>query len=44
MWADDVAALVGDFTVFTIDMLGQPGASVQCKSMFTANLYARCID
>jgi pimeloyl-ACP methyl ester carboxylesterase len=44
MWADHMAALVGDFTVFTIDMLGQPGASVQSKSMLTANHCARCID
>jgi pimeloyl-ACP methyl ester carboxylesterase len=44
MWADHVAALIGEFTVFTIDMLGQPGASVQSKAMLTANHCARCID
>lgn len=44
MWADYVAALTDDFTVFTVDMLGQPGASVQYKSMLTANDCARCIN
>jgi hypothetical protein len=33
IWADHVRALVGDFTVYTLDMLGQPGASRQFKAM-----------
>lgn len=44
MWADHVAALVGDFTVYTVDLLGQPGASVQTKSMLTPTHCARCIN
>lgn len=44
MWADHVAALVGDFTVYTVDLLGQPGASVQSKSMVTANHCVRSIN
>jgi pimeloyl-ACP methyl ester carboxylesterase len=37
MWADQVPALVGDFTVYTIDVPGQPGASRQLKAMRTAS-------
>lgn len=36
MWAEHVPALTGDFTVYTVDLLGQPGASVQSKSMASA--------
>jgi pimeloyl-ACP methyl ester carboxylesterase len=44
MWADHVVGLVGDFTVFTVDQLGQPGASVQSKSMVTVNHCVRCLN
>jgi pimeloyl-ACP methyl ester carboxylesterase len=44
MWSDHVVALVGDFTVFTVDLLGQPGASVQSKSMVTVKHCAGCIN
>ncbi len=44
MWAEHIPALVGEFTVYTVDLLGQPGASVQTKSMTTADQCARCID
>lgn len=44
MWARQVAGLAGDFTVYTIDMPGQPGASMQSKSMRTPADCARCID
>lgn len=35
MWWDQVAGLTGDFTVYAMDMLGQPGASTQSKPMLT---------
>jgi pimeloyl-ACP methyl ester carboxylesterase len=44
MWWDQVAGLTGDFTVYAMDMLGQPGASVQTKAMFSPADSARCID
>jgi len=44
MWWGQVAGLTGDFTVYALDMLGQPGASVQSKSMFSPAHSARCID
>lgn len=43
MWADHVRALTDDFTIYTVDLLGQPGASVQSKSMRTADDCASCI-
>lgn len=44
MWAHQVADLTSDFTVYAIDMPGQPGASMQSKSMRTSADCARCID
>jgi pimeloyl-ACP methyl ester carboxylesterase len=44
MWWDQVSGLAEDFTVYAMDMLGQPGASVQSKPMFTPADSARCID
>jgi pimeloyl-ACP methyl ester carboxylesterase len=44
MWWHQVAGLTSDFTVYAIDMLGQPGASIQSKSMFTPADCARSID
>ena len=44
MWAEHIPALAGEFTVYTVDMLGQPGASVQTKSMVTADHCARCMN
>jgi pimeloyl-ACP methyl ester carboxylesterase len=44
MWANQVAGLTSDFTVYVMDMLGQPGASMQSRSMFTPADCARCID
>ncbi|MEW2482450.1 alpha/beta hydrolase [Mycobacterium sp. NPDC049093] len=44
MWAYQVASLASDFTVYTIDMPGQPGASRQSKAMRTSADCARCID
>lgn len=44
VWSDQVPALVGDFTVYTVDMLGQPGASSQSKAMRTASQCVRCIN
>lgn len=44
MWANQVAGLTSDFTVYAKDMLGQAGASVQARSMFTPADCARCID
>lgn len=44
MWWEQVASLTNDFTVYTLDMLGQPGASLQSKAMFTPADCARCID
>ncbi|MEE6140560.1 hypothetical protein SKC41_30140 [Mycobacterium sp. 050128] len=33
MWWEQVAGLTGDFTVYAMDVLGQPGASIQSKTM-----------
>ncbi len=44
MWANQVADLTSDFTVYAIDMPGQPGASAQSRSMRTPADCARCID
>lgn len=44
MWWEQVAGLAGDFTVYVVDALGQPGASVQSKPMFTPADSARCVD
>ena len=44
MWADQVAGLTSDFTVYVMDMLGQRRASMQSRSMFTPADCARCID
>ncbi|VEG41377.1 alpha/beta hydrolase [Mycolicibacterium flavescens] len=44
MWWEQVAPLADDFSVYTIDMLGQPGASVQSKTMLTPADCALAID
>lgn len=44
MWAEHVPALTSDFTVYTVDLLGQPGASVQSKSMTSAQHCAWCLN
>lgn len=44
MWWEQIANLAGDFTVYVVDALGQPGQSVQSKAMFTPAESARCID
>lgn len=44
MWAEHVPALTSDFTVYTVDLLGQPGASVQSRSMKSAQDCACCLD
>ncbi|MCT7660011.1 alpha/beta fold hydrolase [Mycobacterium deserti] len=44
MWWGQTAGLTTDFTVYAVDMLGQPGASMQSKAMFTPADSARCID
>ncbi|MGV0041259.1 alpha/beta fold hydrolase [Mycobacterium colombiense] len=44
MWWEQVTGLTNDFTVYAMDMLGQPGASIQSKSMSTPAECARSID
>jgi pimeloyl-ACP methyl ester carboxylesterase len=44
MWWHQVAGLTSDFTVYAMDMLGQPGASTQSKTMFTPADCAHTID
>lgn len=44
MWWDQVAGLTSNFTVYAMDMLGQPGASIQKKTMFTPADCACSID
>ena len=44
MWWDQVAGLTSDFTVYAMHMLGQPGASIQSKTMFNPAECARSID
>lgn len=43
MWWEQVTGLISDFTVYAIDMLGQPGASTQTKKMSTPTDAARSI-
>lgn len=43
MWWAQVAGLTSDFTVYAIDMLGQPGASAQTKKMSSPAEAAHCI-
>lgn len=44
MWCEQIKGLTGDFTVYTMDMLGQPGASIRSKPALTAAGCARTID
>ncbi|WP_260761200.1 alpha/beta fold hydrolase [Mycobacterium sp. SMC-4] len=44
MWWAQVEELRGDFTTYAMDMLGQPGASLQRKKMSTPADAARTID
>lgn len=44
MWWAQIGDLARDFTVYTIDMLGHPGASVHTTKMSTAADAARNID
>lgn len=44
MWAEHVPALTSEFTVYTVDLLGQPGASVQSRSMKSAQDCVCCLD
>jgi pimeloyl-ACP methyl ester carboxylesterase len=44
MWWEQVAGLAGDFTVYAVDMLGQPGASLQSRTISTPADAAHCID
>jgi pimeloyl-ACP methyl ester carboxylesterase len=44
VWADHIPALAREFTVYTVDLLGQPGASVQTKAMSTADDCGRCVN
>lgn len=44
MWANQVAGLTSDFTLYAVDMPGQPGASVQTRAMLTPADCARCVD
>jgi pimeloyl-ACP methyl ester carboxylesterase len=44
MWADHIPALADGFTIYTVDLLGQPVASVQTKPMKTAEHCALCIN
>ncbi|WP_082279527.1 alpha/beta fold hydrolase [Mycobacterium colombiense] len=44
MWWQQVADLTRDFTIYAMDVLGQPGASVQSKMMPTAADCARNVD
>ena len=44
MWWEQVADLAGDFTVYAVDALGQPGESTQLKALFTPADSARYID
>ena len=44
MWWGQVAGLTGDFTVYSMDVLGQPGAGTQSRAMITPADSARCID
>lgn len=44
MWWAQVGELAGDFTIYVMDPLGQPGASVQSKAMRTPEDSAQCLD
>jgi pimeloyl-ACP methyl ester carboxylesterase len=44
MWWAQIGNLATDFTVYTLDMLGQPGASIQTKKIGTPAEAARNID
>ncbi len=44
MWVNQLAGLTRDFTVYLVDMPGQPGGSVQLRPMFTPADCARCVD
>jgi pimeloyl-ACP methyl ester carboxylesterase len=44
MWWQQVAGLTGDFTVYAMDLLGQPGASIQSRTMLTAADCARSVE
>jgi pimeloyl-ACP methyl ester carboxylesterase len=44
MWWGQIDCLAEEFTVYAIDMLGQPGASIQSKAMFKPADCARAID
>lgn len=44
MWASQVTGLTTDFTVYAIDMPGQPGASMQSRSISTARDCALCVE
>lgn len=44
MWWEQVRGLANDFTVYTLDALGQPGASIQTKPIYTATDGARYVD
>jgi pimeloyl-ACP methyl ester carboxylesterase len=43
MLVEHIRTLTSEFTIYTVDLLGQPGASVQDKSMTTAKHCAHCI-
>lgn len=44
MWWDQVKGLTSDFTVYAMDMLGQPGVSIQSKPMLNPADCAHSID
>lgn len=44
MWWAQVDGLAGEFTVYAMDPLGQPGASVQSKAIRTPEDSSRCLD
>lgn len=44
MWYAQISSLTTDFTVYTLDMLGQPGASIQTKKIATPADAAHHID
>ncbi|WNG85348.1 alpha/beta hydrolase [Mycobacterium sp. ITM-2016-00317] len=44
MWWEQAVGLTSDFTVYTLDMLGQPGASTQTKAVSRPLDCARTID
>jgi pimeloyl-ACP methyl ester carboxylesterase len=44
MWWAQIRELAGDFTIYAMDMLGQPGAGVQTKKLSTPGDAAHNID